>query len=473
MKIAGVIEYYKTGAGDAHTVLEKDIPELYEKYGLNEAAYLNAVWGVTNGPNAFDVHTGLQAEMEAGVNALAGRGYDYERMTAYETREEKQAAADARMQAQQEFAEQHPILASVGTVISKPFQGIDVAGSAVHGIGHSNADDLESYVPIPGYAMPVTNYVNTTRGTVLDGIDSKAGKLFYQAGMGVADTAVTAVTTALTGTTIPAAVIDFSQAAADGAWDIQQRGGSNSQILLGGLAYGVLDAALGQIPMNKLLKTDGASGIKQFAKQVLQQSAVEATEEMVGAVAGIITDAVVMRENSRTENRVQEYMAQGMSEEKARNRALLDNVKTVALAGAEGFIAGAAYSGIIGGVRYTAGKLREMGSTIRQRGQTADILQSALDMPADTKAHQQAVDLTDRLETKLTELGMDTADLYHMTRADQQKLIDQVMDEVLTDEAIGNLAAAVEMENYVGTGANGETAEDLLLDTHTENGIIK
>lgn len=52
-----------------------------------------------------------------------------------------------------------------------------------------------------------------------------------------------------------------------------------------------------------------------------------------------------------------------------------------------------------------------------------------------------------------------------MNRADR--------DEVLTDEAIGNLVAAVEMENYVGTGANGETAEDLLLDTHTENGIIK
>ena len=64
---------------------------------------------------------------------------------------------------------------------------------------------------------------------------------------------------------------------------------------------------------------------------------------------------------------------------------------------------------------------------------------------------------------KLTELGMDTEGLYHMSRADQQKLIDKVMDEVLTDEAIGDLTAAVEMEGMSHTK---------LVEVAGENGIM-
>ena len=73
-----------------------------------------------------------------------------------------------------------------------------------------------------------------------------------------------------------------------------------------------------------------------------------------------------------------------------------------------------------------------------------NVLQQALEQPIITKAHQEAKALTGQMETKLTELGMDTEDLYHITRADQMKLIDRAVDSVLTDEAIGELAAAME-----------------------------
>jgi len=41
------------------------------------------------------------------------------------------------------------------------------------------------------------------------------------------------------------------------------------------------------------------------------------------------------------------------------------------------------------------------------------------------------------LETKLTEQGLDVSDQYHRTRSDQQALIDQTAESVLTDQAVG------------------------------------
>ena len=300
----------------------------------------------------------------------------------------------------------------------------------------------------------------------MDNIDSKAGKLLYQAGMGVADAATTAAITALTGTTIPAAVLDFSQSAADAAWDIQQRGGSNRQILIGGLAYGTLDAALGQIPMDKLLKTGSPSGAKQLVKQMLQQGGVEATEEMVAEVAHIITDTVIMGEDSETKSREREYMAQGMSEEAAKKQAVLDNVERVILSGAEGFVAGMAYKGIIGGIQYTAGQLQAKGSAIRQSGQTAEVLQRALDMPADSPAYQMGTAITEKLKTELMKAGFDSADFYQQSRADQLKRIDKVVDDVLTDEAMGNLSALVEGEqNQISRNGSKDLENGEEMDT--------
>ena len=73
-----------------------------------------------------------------------------------------------------------------------------------------------------------------------------------------------------------------------------------------------------------------------------------------------------------------------------------------------------------------------------------DIVQQALELPMSTKAHQDAKAITEQFETELMKAGFDSAEFYQQSRADQQKLIDKVMDEVLTDEAIGALAAALE-----------------------------
>ena len=74
------------------------------------------------------------------------------------------------------------------------------------------------------------------------------------------------------------------------------------------------------------------------------------------------------------------------------------------------------------------------------------MLHEALNLPTDSQAHQLAQSLSERLETSLTELGLDVNDMYHMSRGDQLQLISQVTDKVLSNQDMGELARLVEQE---------------------------
>jgi len=67
--------------------------------------------------------------------------------------------------------------------------------------------------------------------------------------------------------------------------------------------------------------------------------------------------------------------------------------------------------------------------------------------PADRPARQLAAELSEQLDTALTELGMDIGELYQMSRADQLQLIEQVTDKTLNDQTIGELARLAEKES--------------------------
>ena len=48
-----------------------------------------------------------------------------------------------------------------------------------------------------------------------------------------------------------------------------------------------------------------------------------------------------------------------------------------------------------------------------------------------------------KLDTPLTELGLDVNDMYHMSRGQQLELIDQVTDKVLSNQDMGELSRMV------------------------------
>ena len=75
----------------------------------------------------------------------------------------------------------------------------------------------------------------------------------------------------------------------------------------------------------------------------------------------------------------------------------------------------------------------------------------SMELPADSPAHQLAAELSAQIETALTELGMDAGELYHLSRADQLKLIEQTTDQTLHDQSLGELVSLIKTENVPQT----------------------
>ena len=114
------------------------------------------------------------------------------------------------------------------------------------------------------------------------------------------------------------------------------------------------------------------------------------------------------------------------------------------MAGIGGAVSGGIFGGVTNGVNYVTAQ--SLGQAVKTEGLTPTVLHEALNLPADSQAHQMAQDLTDKLNTGLTELGLDLSSEYQVTQADQKCLIQQVSDTVLSDQAVGELARLVEQE---------------------------
>ncbi len=118
-----------------------------------------------------------------------------------------------------------------------------------------------------------------------------------------------------------------SRAAGQAAYDIAQRGGTGAEAFFGGLAAGATEYFTEKIPIDRLFNI-AKSGVKFFSKQglinVLKQVGVEASEEWVSEVLNNFTDLAIMGDRSNLGFKIRELMAQGMSEQEARQNAFTE-----------------------------------------------------------------------------------------------------------------------------------------------------
>ena len=131
---------------------------------------------------------------------------------------------------------------------------------------------------------------------------------------------------------------------------------------------------------------------------------LEGGEEALTEVAHIISDAVIMKDKSQFNNRVDAYMAEGMSENKAKGKALTDAISDVALAGAGGLLAGGMIGGMVNVGKYGYSKLgrsnvdvsvqiqilqdTHTGKAVKTQGKVTELLQKAMAEPAASPAHK-------------------------------------------------------------------------------------
>lgn len=179
-------------------------------------------------------------------------------------------------------------------------------------------------------------------------------------------------------------------AAANQAKNVLERGGSNAQALWSGLAAGAAETFFEKFSVDQLLKPKTINNWKSLLTETAKQAGVEASEEMFTEVANILSDAAIMGDSSDFSTAVAGYMAQGMSEEKAKQMAFLDCISRVVWAGAGGALSGGLMGGTVGAWNYAGGQL---GGRITANTQETLAAQDGANVQSgtvDTPAPQQA-----------------------------------------------------------------------------------
>lgn len=369
--------------------------DLQKKYGVSRAAELPAL------------HERLLREFDALEEQLAAQGVDYEYLRAYEQMAEDRTAWEEKQAETETYAREHPVMASVESVLKSPMQGLDLLSLGTPGAGRNDPDSPDTYVPLNVYGMDVSNFVNTVRGTVSEEIEKNTdwelfgrnvASFLYQTGMSVADSAAQV---ALFGP--GATYLMGASAAANQAREVIERGGTNRQALLSGLAAGAAEALFEKVSIDSLLATKSVTGWKSWLKETMQQAGTEASEEMLTEVSNLLSDAAIMGSGSNFATMVERYETQGLSGDEAKRRAFLDCLSQVSLAGVGGALSGGMMGGMVRGANYLSGAWNQVQSARASRPTNAALLDSLnqhLSQPGQVESDLRPLPFRSELENR-------------------------------------------------------------------------
>lgn len=425
---------------------------LKEKYGVSRAAELPAL------------HERLLREFDALEEQLAAQGVDYEYLRSYEQMAEDRAAYERTQAETEAYAREHPVMASVESVLKSPMQGLDLLSLGTPGAGRNDPDSPDTYVPLNVYGMDVSNFVNTVRGTVSEEIEQNTdwelfgqnvASFLYQTGMSVADSAAQV---ALFGP--GATYLMGASAAANQAREVIERGGTNRQALLSGLAAGAAEALFEKVSIDRLLSERDVTTIADWLRETLKQAGTEASEEMLTEVSNLLSDAAIMGSGSSFAAMVDQYETQGLNGDEAKRRAFLDCLSQVALAGVGGALSGGVMGGTVRGANYLSGAWNQVQSARASRPTNAALLDSLnqhLSQPGQVESDLRPLPFRSELENRAVQT-LPMADTRPVTTLPNPSASQTVQSE--------NAApwAAVEATGQNNTASTGIQADTSLFD---------
>lgn len=242
------------------------------------------------------------------------------------------------------------------------------------------------------FAAKAGNLANQTFQAVMSGVDSFVGAKTFGQGMA-----------------LPAGPFDFHVggyttvmglgAFAQRAQEMELKGATPTQIAIGSIGSGILEALFEDVSMEVFFTNildNPAKTAGEFVKKLAIQMGVEGSEEMFTEMGNIILDAINMGKNSENSMAVREYMAQGMTEEKARQQVWKDNAVDILWAGYGGAIsagamaaAGQAATDTVTKVSDTIGNYA-VGDTLTKNGRYVDLQEQASALQDQRKAGKLA-----------------------------------------------------------------------------------
>lgn len=303
---------------------------------------------------------------------------------------------NARVMQQEEerlsqYAEEHPVLASVSSVPAGWTKGLGYLEAI-----RQNAENVLTGEKEPVDINSPAFWGSAAQGAIRETVQEDmggVGQFLYGTGMSMADFL----------SLLPAGAASLpvmaSGAGADTAREVVERGGTSGQAIQMGTIAAAAEYVTEKIGIDRLfsIARAGSSAKKQFIKQVVMEGALpEGTEEVVSDIVNHIADEKIMGELSEESVKMQQYIAAGMSEEEARQQILKENIKDTALS----FAGGALSGGIMGAGAYGFGYLERdaIGQSVSDQGQTEVLMDYARNM-VDTESARMAQELDGREPT--------------------------------------------------------------------------
>lgn len=305
-----------------------------------------------------------------------------------ETYEEIQGAAEA-------YAETNPTLATIVSVGSNLASGIGAIGATFE-----HLLDPDTPVDYHGGAFLPYAYTSGVRDTVSRNLETdhgKAASFAYGVGTSMLDSAATV---GLTAAGVPAwlATSTLGGAAATSAMqEAKDRGLDDDRAIWTGLLAGAAESAFEKISLESLITMRAPTGtvrqkILGTLKNTAKQAGIEGSEEVFTDFANLISDGIVNGSMSKVRQTIDEYVAEGMTEEEARNKAVGDWIKDTAV----DFAAGALAGGLMGGGANAVSRISRNAEVGREyAGRERELLDESRELNQDNdlaKKYQERLD---------------------------------------------------------------------------------
>ena len=296
------------------------------------------------------------------TKVLTDAGYSAEEideLVNWRARQQNAQKYDAAVEKREALADKGFWGAAAATALSVPetlASGIGVIDVAVQNYENRGTDrpaDYKRTAMLP-YAMAkagrstISNKLEQNTYAEIFGQNVAAGA--YNIGTSMLDSTAVAGLAALGVPPLAATSLLGGAAATSAMVDAKDRGVSDEQAVLTGLAAGVAESLFEEVSLEKLLKLKPAVGtlgqrVRTTIKNVGLQAATEGSEEFFTTLANTMTDNLINGGLSEFQQNLRGYMEQGMSEEEARRRAYLDLAGQLALDFGGGAIAGGLMAG--------------------------------------------------------------------------------------------------------------------------------
>lgn len=285
----------------------------------------------------------------------------------------------------------------------------------------------------------LSDYANTVLGItaqeIVDSIDSPfwgaVAANTYQAVMSGADSALGATLFGNGYTWIMG-----SSAASQRAQELYEKGVSGTQIGLGAIASGLIEAATEKYSIEYFTShflEGNVTGFRDWAKKTLIQALNEGSEEVASDIANLITDALLEGKNSDYRNSIQALVEQGgMSREEAQKQAFINQAIDTFWSFYGGAVSGGMMGGAGGIVNATTSDARKIGKDMVDSGSYDEILKNAVELGSKNKD-------VPKLQAKAEkgELGKRGSDYAKLTNIYQENIA------ALTKQDVSNVTNAI------------------------------